>query len=416
MPRVSVIVPAYNQGRYLGEAIRSALGQTCADLEVIVVDDGSTDDTPAVCRAFTDPRLRYVWQVNQGLSAARNTGIRQAHGAFLTYLDSDDLFQPDKVQVLLGAFERDERVGFAHGYAILIDEEGKPIGERFERDVPGESSEWLLRNPLHVGSVMVRREWQERIGFFDESLRSSEDWDMWLRLALAGCPMQSVRHPVSRYRFHRMQMTRIGRQMTTATFAVLDKTFANPNLPETWRARRDHAYSRAHLRAAAQAYTAREYRSPWNAWARPCAGTRVSVRTAVHRWHASPRAGRITRRPRNRWLSCGRCTDHLPPELATLRRRRRRELSREALHLANAARSDNDDRATRALALEAVGLAPRLFFNRDVLSMLIWPSRGGRRPERPASGDGPIDSAEPEDGGRESAGTRTEPINGELVD
>ena len=194
----------------------------------MVVDDGSTDDTARVASSFADARVRYVFQDNRGLSAARNTGIRHARGSFLTFLDSDDLFLPEKLSLLLGRFEKDAALGFVAGQAVLIDEHGRPIGEIFDRGLPEDTSALLLGNPLHVGSVLLRREWQERVGFFDESLRSYEDWDLWLRLAKAGCPMGWVARPVSLYRFHRAQMTRLGDQMTTATFAVLEKIFERP--------------------------------------------------------------------------------------------------------------------------------------------------------------------------------------------
>ena len=108
---VSIIIPAYNQAHYLGAAIASALGQSYGDVEVIVVDDGSTDKTREVVEQIGDPRLRYVYQENQGLSAARNTGIRHACGTYLSYLDSDDLFLPEKVALLLAVMEERPEVG-----------------------------------------------------------------------------------------------------------------------------------------------------------------------------------------------------------------------------------------------------------------------------------------------------------------
>ena len=217
---VSIIIPAYNQAHYLGAAIASALGQSYGDVEVIVVDDGSTDKTREVVEQIGDPRLRYVYQENQGLSAARNTGIRHACGTYLSYLDSDDLFLPEKVALLLAVMEERPEVGLVAGQAMPVDEAGSPAGALFDRPLPDDARELLLHNPLHVGSVLVRRSWQEKAGFFDESLRSYEDWDMWLRLARLGCPMASVARPVSLYRFHAAQMTRDGSQMTTATFAA----------------------------------------------------------------------------------------------------------------------------------------------------------------------------------------------------
>jgi len=223
MSTVSVIIPAYNQSHYLGQAIQSVLDQTYPDFEIIVVDDGSTDDTRAVADSFTDARLRYVYQDNAGLSAARNTGIRHATGTYLSYLDSDDLFLSEKLALLVDAFDREPELGFAAGQAVLIDENSQPLGEIFDAGLPQDRSQLLMNNPLHVGSVLLRRDWQEKVGFFDESLRSYEDWDMWLRLVRAGCQMGWVPQPVSLYRFHRAQMTRLGKQMTTATFAVLEK-------------------------------------------------------------------------------------------------------------------------------------------------------------------------------------------------
>ncbi|NIW46854.1 MAG: glycosyltransferase, partial [Gammaproteobacteria bacterium] len=94
MSTVSVIIPAYNQGHYLGECVQSVLDQTYPDFEIIIVNDGSTDNTQRVAKSFSDPRIKYIYQENRGLSGARNTGIRNAIGTYVTYLDSDDLFLP----------------------------------------------------------------------------------------------------------------------------------------------------------------------------------------------------------------------------------------------------------------------------------------------------------------------------------
>lgn len=374
MPAVSIVIPAYNQSQYLGEAIRSALAQTRADLEVIVVDDGSTDDTAGVCESFTDPRLRYVWQANRGLSGARNTGVRESRGGFLTFLDSDDQFLPDKLERLLAAFERDPGLGLVAGQAVLIDQAGRRIGEVFDKPLPDDLSELLLGNPLHVGSVLLRREWQERVGPFDETLRSYEDWDLWLRLARAGCRMGWVAHPVSLYRFHQEQMTRIGAQMTVATFAVLDKTFADPALPEQWQARRDQAYSRGYLRAAAQAYTGGEIDR-----------AREFMREAIGRHPAlgADRGERLARmiagwanhaKTRDALALMTSIYDNLPDELRDLRSRKRRELGRQATQMAWAAFRSGDPIQSRRLARQAVGYWPPSVLDRGLLQLLFTPS------------------------------------------
>jgi len=155
--KVSVIIPAYNQGLYLKEAIQSVLDQTYPNFDLVIVDDGSTDDTAEVVHRFRDQRIRYIYQENRGLSAARNTGIQHSDGELLTFLDSDDLFFPDKLEVLVAELEQHPEVGFVAGQAVLIDEYGNPLGEVFNTPLPDDPARLLLWNPLHVCSVMVRR-------------------------------------------------------------------------------------------------------------------------------------------------------------------------------------------------------------------------------------------------------------------
>ena len=371
MPTVSVIIPAYNQGHYLGKAIRSVLTQTFADFEIIVVDDGSTDNTRQVARSFSDSRMRYIHQQNAGLSAARNTGIRHATGAFLTYLDSDDLFLPEKLAILLAKFNAEPELGFVAGQAVLIDENDRRIGEIFDKRLPEDSAQLLLGNPLHVGSVMVRREWQERVGFFDETLRSYEDWDMWLRLAKAGCRMGWVDKPVSLYRFHSNQMTSNGRQMTTATFAVLEKLFSQTDLPSRWAEMRDKAYSRAHLRGAAQAYQAEDF-----ATAAEYLDTAARLDPDLLANDAAALAKSIAG-----WANYAKTRDplaflenvyaHLPDSLAVLRRRRKQDVAAEAIQLAFAAYSRHDAAAAKTAAIRAIRCQPKWLFNRGVVSLLV---------------------------------------------
>jgi len=371
MPAVSVIIPAYNQGHYLRQAVQSVLDQSYDDFEIVVVDDGSTDNTREVVGLFSDPRICYVYQENQGLSAARNTGIGHASGAYLAYLDCDDLFLPRKLELQLEVLEGDRALGFVAGQAIPIDEQGNRAGHIFRVRPPEAGHRLLLGNPLHVGSVMVRREWQERAGFFDTSLRSYEDWDMWLRLARAGCRMGWVDQPVSLYRFHREQMTRDGRQMTEATFAVLEKVFSDPSLPQAWRAMREEAYSNAHIRAAAQAYRAGDY-----------ALGKQHLREAVLLNPAlAENEGRLLGERMISWINLPkirdplryleRIYDNLPDEVAVLRKRRARDLGRAAIRVT----FDAYDRGDLALARKAVRgvlrYRPLALRNRGLLSILV---------------------------------------------
>lgn len=259
MKRVSVIIPAYNQAVYVGKAIQSVLDQSYPNLECVVVDDGSKDHTYKIVNEFTDRRILYIRQLNQGLSAARNTGLTISSGEYISFLDSDDLFTPDKLSKLVDVLEKNPDIAMAAGSAYLINHNDEPIKRQFSSTLPADTSKLLLGNPLHVGSVVLRRAWQEKVGLFDTNLKSYEDWDFWLRLALVGGKMHSIKETVSYYRFHTAQMTRNRSQMTHASFSVLDKTFSTDNLPPEWIALKEKAYSQAFLRAAANDFVSNEF-------------------------------------------------------------------------------------------------------------------------------------------------------------
>lgn len=371
MPKVSIIIPAYNQGHYLREAIDSALAQTYPDFEVVVVDDGSTDNTSEVAHSYSDTRVRYVSQENRGLSAARNTGIRNSYGTFLTFLDSDDQFLPVKLEVLVRELEVRPELGMVAGQAIPIDEQGRQVGKTFDKPLPAEPHLLLLGNPLHVGSVVLRRVWQEKVGFFDETLRSYEDWDMWLRLAQAGCQMTWVSQPVSLYRFHSAQMTRIGNQMTKATFAVLDKVYSDPGLPESWTKIKDRAYSHAYLRAAAQAYLGQDFDSAKMFISRaielnPELMTDDGLALA-HQFVAWTELPKIN----DPLLYLEAIYDHLPDSIAPLRRRRRQHLGQASIQMAFQAYQRGDYQTTRYAAMHAFRYQPKWLMNRGVLSIYL---------------------------------------------
>ena len=181
---VSVIIPTYNRAWIVRDAIDSVLGQTYADFELIVVDDGSTDRTPQILDAYGD-RLRVIRQANQGVSAARNRGIGESSGPLIALLDSDDIWLPKKLAVQVDFFKRNpaalicqtEEIWIRNGLRVNPGKRHrKPSGMIFER-----SLELCLVSP---SAVMVRRELFEKVGLFDESLPACEDYDLWLRV---GC-------------------------------------------------------------------------------------------------------------------------------------------------------------------------------------------------------------------------------------
>ncbi len=371
MTKVSVIIPAYNQGHFLGEAIESVLAQTHQDFEIIIVDDGSIDNTSEVAQGFSGSRIKYVYQENAGLSAARNTGIRYATGAYLTYLDSDDLFLPRKLELLTQAFVANPNLGFVAGQAILIDEHGEPLNRVFDTPSPEDGSQLLLGNPFHVGAILVRRSWQERVGFFDTSLRSYEDWDMWLRLACAGCEMGWTPEPVSLYRFHTGQMTRDGIQMTTATFSVLEKLYRQPDLPASWLALHDHAYSNAYLRAAAQAYHSADFDT-----AKSCLNSAIQLRPELVADNASQLADQFSGwtclpKTRNPLHYLEAIYDNLPPTLQVLSDRKGQDLGQAAMEQAFESYQQGDMVSARSALWRAFRYHPGWIRNRGAVAVLI---------------------------------------------
>jgi len=182
MPKVSVIIPTYNRRDFVREAIASVLAQTYRDFELLVVDDGSNDNTSAAVQEFDG--VRYVFQANRGVSAARNRGVALSDGEFLAFLDSDDLWQPRKLayQVAFFAAHADaricqtEEIWLRNGVRVNPHNKHRKVGG----DIFARSLELCLVSP---SAVMLRRELFERVGGFDESLPACEDYDLWLRIA-----------------------------------------------------------------------------------------------------------------------------------------------------------------------------------------------------------------------------------------
>jgi glycosyltransferase involved in cell wall biosynthesis len=182
-PLVSIIVPNFNHARFIGDAIRSVLDQDYRNFEIVVVDDGSTDDSREVVAQF-GRRVRYIWQDNQGLSAARNTGIRAAKGALIGLLDADDMYEPAFLSTLVTTLRADPGAdGVYCGYRF-VDHVNNPLPQIEARHVPdGDLHRALLdANFLVPEAMLVRRHCSESVGPFDENLRACEDWDMWLRI------------------------------------------------------------------------------------------------------------------------------------------------------------------------------------------------------------------------------------------
>lgn len=182
---VSVIIPCYNYARFLRDAVDSVLAQSAPVLEILLIDDGSTDETPELAVTYPAP-VRYIQQANAGLSAARNRGIAEAQGEFVAFLDADDAFEPRMIERCVAEFAR---LGPDWGLVAVesrgINVEGKPFPRReqpwkFSGEV--RARDLVIKNRF-VPTVMVRRAIFDQVGGFDPELRSSEDREMWIRVA-----------------------------------------------------------------------------------------------------------------------------------------------------------------------------------------------------------------------------------------
>jgi glycosyltransferase involved in cell wall biosynthesis len=201
MPEFSVVIPCYNQARFLPAAIESVLAQrTQADVEIIAVDDGSPDDSAEIASRYDG--VTVIRQANAGLCGARNTGIAHASGRYLLFLDSDDFLRPGMLAEAARAFAEDEAIDVVHGLADVVDEGGQQVlGEFGGADLSADPFHRLLQcNIGPPNTFVVRREALQRVGVFDVSLRSCEDWDLWLRLAAAGARFRFAGQMRSAYR------------------------------------------------------------------------------------------------------------------------------------------------------------------------------------------------------------------------
>lgn len=183
---ISVIIPAYNQARYLPQAVESVWAQTLTSSEIILVDDGSTDATETVVQELAERGpLTGLRQPNAGPAAARNRGIRESHGDWIAFLDADDYWLPGKLEAQLTLLEKSDS-DFAYCGSVVVDDLGTPLAYR-----QAAPSDCLLQdlpwgNRLATPTVIAKRSLLGLTGLFDESLSFGEDWDLWMRLAVYG--------------------------------------------------------------------------------------------------------------------------------------------------------------------------------------------------------------------------------------
>jgi GT2 family glycosyltransferase len=258
LPTVSVLLPTYNRAGYLAEAVKSVLDQTFRDLELIVVDDGSTDGTDRVLADIVDPRLRVVRRPHAGCATSLNAGLAVARGRYVARNDSDDVWLPDLLAELVPVLDARPELGMVYARCEGMSADGTPSGTtrggplRYPEDA---FCSLLYANYTPSIATIFRRTCLERVGVFDEGLTYAEDWDLALRIA-RHFPVVFVDRVLARIREHPGNATALrsptlrGRAGELAS--VLDKAFAEPALPARAARMKALAYRNHHIGTALQ--------------------------------------------------------------------------------------------------------------------------------------------------------------------
>jgi len=252
---VSVIIPAYNASAYLGQAIESVLAQTYQNFEIIVVDDGSTDETPQIIERF-GKAVQSIHQSNQGLSGARNTGIRNSNTEIIALLDADDLWEPEFLESMMDLLQKNPHAAGVYSGFQYIDATGRILGKPSLKVVhPDDFYQSLLTggNWLVPSAVVLRKSHVYEVGLFDEEIGPVADTDLWEKLSRTGLLM-GIPKALVQYRRHGSNMSNDPERMVTAAYRLTEKKFgpADGDL-SSWPKKKVVAYSH-HYKSASVRY------------------------------------------------------------------------------------------------------------------------------------------------------------------
>jgi len=227
MPKVSVILPTYNRARFLEEAIQSVLTQDFQDYEIIVLDDGSNDNTKEIIKSFKSKKIRYFFQNNKGRSRARNRAMELAQGQYLAFLDSDDVFLPGKLTKQVKCLDEHPEVGMVYASALTMDENGRKLNKKYRATSSGfiyKEVAFVFPLTVILPAAMVRREVFDKVGKFDVKMDRFEDSDMWRRITQKYLVL-AVREPLCQIRHHRGNLMERPSKLLRALDNYVSKVF-----------------------------------------------------------------------------------------------------------------------------------------------------------------------------------------------
>lgn len=227
MPKVSVIIPTYNRGQYITQALDSVLSQTYHDYEIIVVDDGSTDNTQEILKKY-DGKFKSIIKENQGISKTRNRGIEESTGEYIAFLDSDDYWAPEKLEEQVKVLDRYPNVGIVYSRMPIINGRGEKIGMK-PAGVSGKNFKELLQfwGDLPTSTVMTRRDCFDKAGLFDPSMDPMEDIDLWIRISRFYDLYEIENRVLAYYRRHEEQVTSNKTKVYSGLLKINTKIFNN---------------------------------------------------------------------------------------------------------------------------------------------------------------------------------------------
>ncbi len=257
---ISIIIPTYNRRDHITTALNSVLAQTYTDYEIIIVDDGSTDDTQQVLNSYQG-KIRYFYQGNRGIPATRNKGIREAHGNYIAFLDSDDYWLPHKLERQIECFRENPDYGMVASRCSSY----TPDGTFREKNRPGKSG-WILidlfkANFIRTSSAIIKKACFDKVGLFDESLLQVQEYDLWMRIA-QHYPIGFINEPLTVYLDNPQGISTDGLIGRYFRLLALQKEYLQPSIPPLLYARRlasSYHYIGRHLLKRGEKIEGRKY-------------------------------------------------------------------------------------------------------------------------------------------------------------
>jgi glycosyltransferase involved in cell wall biosynthesis len=234
--KVSIIVPTYNREKFIKRALDSVIEQTYQNFEVLVIDDGSTDNTRDVVKSYGE-RVCYFYQENKGIAGARNAGIKESSGDYIAFLDSDDYWMHGKLERQTALFREHSEYGLVASCCASV----RLDGSYREKNRPGKSG-WVLKdlfnkNFIRTSSAVIKKECLEKVGFFDEELKECEEYDLWLRIA-AQYPVGFINESLAVYVDNPEGVSTDSLSGRLFRLKVLEKEYLKKKIPEKMYNRR----------------------------------------------------------------------------------------------------------------------------------------------------------------------------------